>query len=329
MTPHKAAQLARLAINPARIAFDHIDDREKYLRAAALIEQAGIDEISNYLLYNTPQFKGKGHSRRADRPEDLYERMRINIEFVEQANAARAQAGRPPLRLYSYPMGFVPLDGKDRSNIGENWCQKTKQGLRCMLHLTKGVAYARRPIFEAIFGERVGVFLSRLWMPAHYIENCMASKAALSSEGTRDKDPARHKAWGRVYDEWQKLFGLLSQSEKADFFGLVSDGKFTIERFYDLEQESLRLLYLHYFSSTGLIAFLEQLRVKNPMLYLEAIEYLRDEGRAMIEANELVLAELKSGIAQTAKLRRMVGVYVVRKSYRPHYRPATAEAIAA
>ena len=252
LTSHKAAQLARLAINPARIAFDHIGDREKYLRAATMIEQAGIDEISNYLLYNTPNFSGKGKPRRADLPEDLYERMRINIEFVEQANEARAQAGRPPLRLYSYPMGYIPLDGKDRSYIGENWCPKTKQGLRRMLHLTKGVAYARRPIFEAVFGESVEIFLSRLWMPAHYIEQCMASKAALSSENTHHKDPARHEAWGRVYDEWMRLFSQLSQSEKVGFLGLTSDAEFTLESFCDIKQESLRRLYLHNFSSTAL-----------------------------------------------------------------------------
>jgi len=329
LTPHKATQLARLAINPARIAFDHIDDCEKYLRAADLIEQAGIDEISNYLLYNTPQFNGKGKPRRADLPEDIYERMRINIEFVEQTNAVRAQAGRLPLRMYSYPMGFVPLDGKDRSYIGENWCPKTHQGLRRMLHLTKGVAYARRPIFEAIFGESVEAFLSRLWMPVHYIENCMASKAAMSSEGTRDKDPARHIAWGHIYNEWQRLFELLSPSEKADFFGLASDGKFTLERFCNIEQDGLRLLYLHYFSSTGLVSFLEQLRVAAPAFYLDAIEYLRDEGRAMIEANELMLVKLKSSPALTAKLRRMVDVYIVRKAYRPSRRTIIAESMAA
>ena len=329
LTPHKAAQLARLAISPARIAFDHIDDREKYLQAVALIEQAGIDEISNYLLYNTPNFSGKGKPRHADLPEDLYERMRINLEFVEQANEARAQAGRPPLRLYSYPMGFVPLDGKDRSYTGENWCPKTKQGLRRMLHLTKGVAYARRPIFEAIFGESAEVFMARLWMPAHYIEQCCGCTAALSSENTRYKDPARHVAWGRVYDEWMRLLAQLSQSEKADLFRLVSDADYSLDQFCCIEQEGLRRLYLHNFSSTALVAFLEQLRAAELLLYLEAIEYLRAEGRSMVEANELLLARLKSGPVLIAKLRRMVNVHIVRKAYRPRIRPAIAENLAA
>jgi len=316
-TPHKAAQLARLAIRPVRIAFDHIDDREKYLRAAALAEQAGIDEISNYLLYNTPRFTGKGKPRRADLPEDLYGRLRVNIEFAERANAARARAGRPPLRLYSYPMGYVPLDGKDRSYIGENWCPKTYQGLRRMLHLTKGVAYARRPVFEAIFGETAEVFLARLWMPAYYIEQCCGSKAALSSANTRHKDPERHRAWGRAYDEWQRLFGLLDQREKTGFYQLARGANFTLERFCGIQQENLRLLYLHFFSSAALVSFLEQLRGAAPALYLDAIEYLRGEGRTMIEANELLLAKLKSGPVLAAKLRRMVDVYVVRKAYRP------------
>jgi len=65
------------------------------------------------------------------------------------------------------------------------------------------------------------------------------------------------------------------------------------------------------------------------LLYLEATEYLRTEGRAMIVANELILAKLKSGPTQTAKLRRMVDVYVVRKSYRPRRRPISVETLAA
>ena len=58
--------------------------------------------------------------------------------------------------------------------------------------------------------------------------------------------------------------------------------------------------------------------------YLEATEYLRDEGRAIITANEYLFSKLKSGEELTRKLRRMVDVYVVRKAYRPRCRPNVA-----
>ncbi|MCL2532519.1 MAG: radical SAM protein, partial [Oscillospiraceae bacterium] len=290
LTEHKARQLARINIQPARVAFDHIDDKEKYLRAVEMLAQAGIGEISNYLLYNAPDFSGKGKPRRADTPQDLYERMAINVEFAEKTGVA----------VYSYPMGFVPLDGKDRSYIGENWCVKTKKSIRQLLHLTKGVAYARRPIFEAIFGGDVDEFLARLWLPVHYIEHCIANKAALSSPGTWHR---AQPIWERVYTEWQRLYD-------PTIHDYIRDNTYSVEQFCAIESPALRQLYLHYFAKTKLVAFLEELRNANVMLYLEAISYLQNEGRIILEANELLLAKLKTGASLTAKMHAMVDVHV-------------------
>ena len=77
LTEHKAKRLGELAIRPARIAFDHIEDAEAYKKAIRLCAQSGITHMSNYLLYNGVDFTGKGHSYHADTPEDLYERMHI------------------------------------------------------------------------------------------------------------------------------------------------------------------------------------------------------------------------------------------------------------
>jgi hypothetical protein len=329
LTPHKAAQLARLAIRPARIAFDHIDDREKYLRAVTLAEQAGIDEISNYLLYNTPNFSGKGKPRRADLPEDLYERMRLNVEFAEQANARRTQASQPRLSLYSYPMSYCPLDGTDRSFIGENWNPKTHQAVRRILCLTKGVAYARRPIFEALFGENAETFRTRLWMPVQYLGHCLAAKAAQSSENTRQKNPAQCQTWEAVYDEWMRLFNGFSPAEKSVLCDTVRDAKISAEKYCGLTSESLRKIYLHYFSSTALVSLLEQLRAEHMPLFLEATAYLRGEGRVMLVVNELLLTKLKSGEALTRKLRSWVDVYVVQKAYRVQRRVEVRGVVAA
>ena len=59
LTPHKAKRLGELAIRPARIAFDHIEDAEAYKKAIRLCAQSGITHMSNYLLYNGVDFTGK------------------------------------------------------------------------------------------------------------------------------------------------------------------------------------------------------------------------------------------------------------------------------
>ena len=52
LTPHKAERLGELAIRPARIAFDHIEDKDAYVKAIKLCAKNGITHMSNYLLYN-------------------------------------------------------------------------------------------------------------------------------------------------------------------------------------------------------------------------------------------------------------------------------------
>lgn len=93
-------QLARLAIRPLRIAFDDIKLKNQYCAAVRTAHRHGIKEISNYILFN---YK--------DRPEDLYERLRINIELNKELG----------IQIFSFPMKYSPIDRTDRDYIGENW----------------------------------------------------------------------------------------------------------------------------------------------------------------------------------------------------------------
>ena len=68
LTEAKAKRLGEIALRPARIAFDHIEDRETYERALRLCAKYGITELSNYVLYNSEDFGGKGHQYAADTP---------------------------------------------------------------------------------------------------------------------------------------------------------------------------------------------------------------------------------------------------------------------
>ena len=83
MTEAKAQQLGRIAIKPARIAFDHIEDAEAYATAIKRAALNGVNYLSNYLLYNADAFSGKGRMYKADAPEDLYNRLKLNVELQE------------------------------------------------------------------------------------------------------------------------------------------------------------------------------------------------------------------------------------------------------
>ena len=46
LNEHKAKRLGELAIRPARIAFDHIEDAETYKKAIRLCANSGIDHVT-------------------------------------------------------------------------------------------------------------------------------------------------------------------------------------------------------------------------------------------------------------------------------------------
>ena len=55
----KAKRLGEIALRPARVAFDHIEDKDTYEKAMRLCAKYGITELSNYVLYNSEDFGGK------------------------------------------------------------------------------------------------------------------------------------------------------------------------------------------------------------------------------------------------------------------------------
>ena len=83
------ARLAELNIHPMRIAFDHIEQREIYVRAIRLAAKYGVRDLSNYILYNFN-----------DTPEDFYTRLKINIDLCEELDVT----------IYSFPMKYCPID---------------------------------------------------------------------------------------------------------------------------------------------------------------------------------------------------------------------------
>lgn len=144
--------LSTIPINPLRIAFDKMTYKNQYISAVKLAAENGIDHLSNYLLYNEK-----------DKPIELYQRLRINVELCEKLN----------ISIYSFPMKFHPIMGKDRFNrdyLGKNWNRKYIRAIQAILNATKGKIGRGASFFYKAFGSNESEFLDKLlYMPETYI----------------------------------------------------------------------------------------------------------------------------------------------------------------
>ena len=96
-------KMSEIPIRPLRLAFDYLAIKDKYVNAVRLAHKYEIGDLSNYILYNFH-----------DSPSELYERLKINVELVEELG----------LHIYSFPMKYIPLFGeeaKGRDFIGKKW----------------------------------------------------------------------------------------------------------------------------------------------------------------------------------------------------------------
>lgn len=150
-TEEIVSALSEIAIRPLRIAFDNITIKPKYLRAIEMSINHGLKDFSNYLLYNF-----------TDRPEDLYERLRINVDLCEKYN----------VNIYSFPMKYHPIRGQhshDRDYIGEHWNRKYIRAVQAILNATKGKIGRGKSFFEKAFGKDVNEYMKLLIMPETFL----------------------------------------------------------------------------------------------------------------------------------------------------------------
>jgi hypothetical protein len=143
--------LSEIPINPLRIAFDHISLKKTYEKAIHLAAQYGINRLSNYLLFNFN-----------DRPEDLYHRMKINVNLSNELG----------IHIYSFPMKYIPLFGeeaKHRRYIGKHWNKKFIRAIQSISNATRGIIPAGKDFFERAFGKNVDEYFELLYMPETYL----------------------------------------------------------------------------------------------------------------------------------------------------------------
>ena len=143
-------QLSTICIKPLRIAFDHLGLRKPYETAIRYAHEVGLDDLSNYMLYNFH-----------DSPADLYQRMRLNIELNVELG----------IRIFSFPMRYQPTDRKDRTFVGDRWNRYFLRSMQIILQATHGVVSGEPTYFKHAFGASVDEFESLLMRPHHFIFN--------------------------------------------------------------------------------------------------------------------------------------------------------------
>ena len=148
---HVASQFARICIHPLRIAFDDLKIKDTYINAIKMCANYGMNDFANYLLYNFN-----------DKPADLYQRLRINVELCEDLNVS----------INSFPMKYHPLYGEhshDRDYIGKFWNMKYIRAVQAILNATKGSIGRGLDYFKKAFGKNEDEFFLLLDMPDTYI----------------------------------------------------------------------------------------------------------------------------------------------------------------
>lgn len=211
ITDEKMKKMAEIEIRPLRIAFDHYEMKDVYIKAIRTAAKHGIKDLSNYLLYN---YK--------DKPADLYERMKINIDLCEELG----------LSIYSFPMKYHPIDDpkyfNNRNYIGKHWNRKFIRAIQAVLNATKGKIGRGKSFFEEAFGRDINEFMKILWMPETFIiyrrkydaelRNRLLSKYNKHIEGEND-----------LANEWWTKFCALNEKQLKQLTKIVDKNLFEDE----------------------------------------------------------------------------------------------------
>ncbi len=178
--------LSKIALHPLRIAFDHIKLRNVYCNDIRLAAKYGIHRLSNYILYN---YK--------DTPEDFWQRLKINIDLNKEYD----------LKIYSFPMKYIPIDAKDRTYIDEpRWNWYYIRSVQRILNVLKGSVMTREDFFHRAFGENEKEFLTILHMP----ERILMYRGSKPQKNEKD---------------WLRKFNKLTDGEKKELLTILCENR--------------------------------------------------------------------------------------------------------
>jgi len=179
-------ELSTICLKPLRIAFDHLGVRKPYEQAVRYAAEFGLTELSNYMLYNFH-----------DGPEDLFERMRLNVTLNEELG----------VRVWSFPMRYQPTNRPDRGHIGDKWSRYELRAMQIILQATHGIVSGEPSFFRRAYGDTVGEYRRILMMPHHFIFN---------------RDWYERFDGKPEFEEFQTQFARLNDSEVAELRELLS-----------------------------------------------------------------------------------------------------------
>lgn len=215
-------QLSRIAIRPLRIAFDDIKTFPSYNKAIRMSAAAGLKDFSNYLLYNF-----------MDKPLDLYQRLRINVELCDELN----------VNIYSFPMKYHPIrkgkeDAEDLSHnrdyIGKHWNRKYIRAIQAILNSTKGKVGKGMTFFLEAFGNDETEYMALLEMPETFILYRFFFKW-LDEKGSMGTDH-----WRQC---WSHCMNTLPEDEKQLVLDIIHTNTFYKEELEAVTSEdALKLL---------------------------------------------------------------------------------------
>lgn len=219
--------LASIAIRPLRIAFDDLKSRPAYEKAVRLSVNAGIKDFSNYLLYN---YK--------DTPEDLYTRLRINVDLCDELGVS----------IYSFPMKYHPIHSEsngdidyshNRDYIGVHWNRKYIRAIQAILNSTKGKVGKGTSFFEEAFGKDLVEFKELLEMPETFILYRFFFKwlDGVNSFGTEH--------WRTC---WRKCMNTLDESTREEILEIIHSNNFDNEKINKFENPLIQELFSYYYS---------------------------------------------------------------------------------
>ena len=197
--PMYLQQLARIALKPLRIAFDHLGVKKPYTQAIRFAAEAGITELSNYMLYNFH-----------DGPDDLFERMRLNVALNEELN----------VRIFSFPMRYQPVNRPDRGHIGKKWNSYYLRSMQVILQATHGVVSGAPDFFRVAFGDTFAEFENILFRPHQFIFNRYWYE---QFDGKAEFDAFQSTMSTLSPDELTELIGYLCGRDKNDYLNDLGD----------------------------------------------------------------------------------------------------------
>lgn len=262
----RARMLSKLELKPARIAFDHIGDEKTYVEAIKNCAKYGIKSFSNYMLYNADFVNAKGETYQADSPEDLYERMEITLELQKEINKNKSEEDQ--IRIYSFPMKYIPLKKKDRNYIGSKWNKKFLRSIQVMTLPVHGVGTVSEEFFRKSFGEDVEQFRRNIIMP----ESILMSRGKFlkrnnekESEWKRKIEQDREaRVYYSFYKEWNNLFDKIKNNDLVyDFINSIEDNSFRYNKFFKIKNKLIKKIYLLYLSPNQFLLLLNKLYLKN------------------------------------------------------------------